>query len=378
MNILKDNTTRQMDSTEKILFHQEWLKKWKANPFDVYPIYFEIAPVGYCNHRCIFCAFDYTGYKKAKLPADILKARVSEMAALGVKAIQYAGEGEPLLHPDFAEIAVHTRNAGIEMAMLTNGVLLTKKFVEKALDAFMWFQVSLDAATPETHAKIHRVPLGHFPRIIKNLAYAAEVKAKRGIACEIGVQMLLLPFNFKEAVPLALKLKEIGVDYLTLKPYSHNPLSVHSEEDVLGDSFNFRDLFCLEEELGSIAGGGFSVDFRKAAMNEIESERDCDRCLAVPNAWGHICGDGDVYACGPYLGDERFLLGNINRQTFQEIWQGDRRKVLFKWMGTYDVKRYCRRVCRMNMTNKTLNGILNGTIPLGVLPERLPSRVNFI
>ncbi len=374
-----DQTTRQMDSQEKILFHGEWLKKWQKDPFSVYPIYAEIAPVGYCNHRCIFCNFDFWGYRKIKLSSQILKERITEMATLGMKAIQYAGEGEPLLHRDMADIAIYTKNSGIEVAMLTNGVLLTKKFIDKALEAFSWFQVSLDAVTAETHAKIHNASPLHFPRIIKNLTYAVERKNQEHLSCDIGVQMVLLPMNYHEAVPLVHLLKKIGVDYLTVKPYSHHSFRLHKKEEILGENFDYSKLFYLEDELKKAAGFEIDIDFRKTYMNELQMERSYSRCLAVPMAWVYVCADGSVYGCSGFLGDKRFLLGNINGKTFEEIWFGEKRKRQIEMMKDFDVKQYCREGCRMKMINKTLLQIQSGELLNDVkISGKIPRRVNFI
>lgn len=374
-----DQTTRQMDSQEKILFHKEWLKRWKEDPFSIFPIYAEIAPVGYCNHRCIFCNFDFLGYRKIKLSSQILKERVTEMAAMGMKAIQYAGEGESLLHRDMADIAIHTKNLGIEVAMLTNGVWLIKKFVDKALGAFSWFQVSLDAATAETHSKIHCAPLSNFPHIIKNLAYAVKIRDQEHFSCDIGVQMVLLPINYHEAVPLVRLLKEIGVNYLTVKPYSHHSLRLRKKEDILGNNFDYSKLFYLEDELKKAADRKIDIDFRKTYMAELQMERSYSRCLAVPMAWVYICADGSVYSCSGFLGDERFRLGNINEQTFEEIWFSKKRKEQIEMMKDFDAKQYCREGCRMKMTNKTLLRIQGGELLNDMkISDKVPRRVNFI
>jgi len=367
---------RAMDSADKILFHEQWLKQWKKNPFSAPPIYGEIGPASWCNHNCIFCAFDYLRKKKILLETKVLLRVIKEMGAMGVKAIQYAGEGEPLLHPNLAEIIVATKSAGIESSMLTNGVFLVKKFVDKALKGLKWFQLSIDAGRAETHAKIHQADMQDFAKLLSNLAYAITVRNSKKIPCEIGAQMLLLPQNYKEAPYLARLLKEIGADYFTLKPYSHHPLSVHSKEDVVKSGFRYSDILDIEKEVRAMASNNMEVDFRRTAINEIETERTYNRCWSVPTTWFHITADGTVWACSAYLGeDKRFLLGNINEQNFTEIWYGEKRRKLLKMMQNYDVKKHCRRVCRMNRTNITLFALKQGR---RIKRGTKPGRVNFI
>ncbi|MFC1756629.1 radical SAM protein [Patescibacteria group bacterium] len=367
MTIAEDTTSRQMDSGSKILHHEDWLEKWKKDPLSVYPIYVEATPVGYCNHRCVFCAFDYIGYKNISLSGDVLKKVAKEMAEGGVKAIQYAGEGEPLLHPEIADIIRYTADLGIEVSMLTNGVLLREKFVNKTIKSLLWFQVSLDAGTKETHSKIHQTSEKDFGTILKNLSYAVKERNRQKSSCDIGVQFIILPGNFKELVRAVEVMKETGVDYITIKPYSHHLLSLHSKEEVLKEGFNYTDLLYLENDVKKIAGTDLAVDFRTAAMDEIETERNYNRCYATPTAWAYISADGSVYSCSAFLGDDRFNVGNINDNSFSEIWMSEKRKKHLEMMKGFDINSNCRRICRMNRTNRTLFSLRNP-----------PSRVNFI
>ena len=75
----------RMDS-HKLIYHPERVAAWKRGE-NIYPIELEIGLTNACNHRCIFCAVDYTGYKPTMLEADLLKLRISEFAEKGVKSI---------------------------------------------------------------------------------------------------------------------------------------------------------------------------------------------------------------------------------------------------------------------------------------------------
>lgn len=365
---------RAMDSAEKILFHRKWLESWQKDPFSVFPIYMEISPAGYCNHRCCFCAFDYLSYKKIKLSKEVFIKAVTEIAKCGVKAIQFAGEGEPLLNPSLAEAMKVASDSGVEISMLTNGVLLKKPFVDKALETMKWFQASIDAGNSLTYAKIHRASFKDFDKVLKNLSYAVSLRNGKKMSCEIGVQMILLPENYMEAVDLTRTLVDIGVDYLTIKPYSHHPLS-HHKDLVFGHSGFYKETEYLEEEVKKAAKSFIEIDFRKIAMSETETERVYNRCYSTPTAWGYITASGDLYSCSAFLGDKRFLLGNIKEQSFEEIWMGEKRKTHINFMAEYDAKKNCRRVCRMNRTNITLFKIRNGEI---IQAGEMPGRVNFI
>ena len=76
----------------------------------------------------VLCAVDYIGYKTIKLNTDLLKQSLKSMGFGGVKSVMFAGEGEPLLHPDIAEIVNYAKKCSIDSSFTTNGVRLTKTF----------------------------------------------------------------------------------------------------------------------------------------------------------------------------------------------------------------------------------------------------------
>src|SRR3989344_4128835 len=172
---------------EKIDFHQERIKQWLEAEKDwekakkVYPIYIEFSPAGACNHRCTFCAVDYIGYKTRFLETNTLKERLTEMGELGVRSIMYAGEGEPLLHKDLAEIIVHTKESGIDVAITTNATPMSEKFLRQSLPSITWIKASINSGRAETYAQIHKTKAEHFHAAWRNMALASRIRKEKSL-----------------------------------------------------------------------------------------------------------------------------------------------------------------------------------------------------
>ncbi len=292
----------RMDSfridSHKLMFHVGRVHDWLQDK-PVYPIYVEITTSGACNHRCTFCALDYLGYEARFLDTRVLKTRVGEMVQKGVKSIMYAGEGEPLLHKQMGEIINHTKQAGIDVALATNAVLLTPGLCGEALRSLTWLKASVNAGTAETYAKIHRTRPEHFDLVFKNLESAAQIRAKNGWTCTLGVQMVLLPENQDEAVLLAQRAKDAGMDYAVIKPYSQHRLSLtHCYE-----SLRYASREKMAQDFARLNDDKFHVVFRQHTMKKLEDcRRHYEKCQATPHFWAYVMADGSVYGCSAYLG----------------------------------------------------------------------------
>lgn len=335
--------------SHKLIYHPERVSDWHKG-LDVYPVYAELSPIGACNHRCTYCGLDYMEYQPRRLETGALKERLTEMAALGLKSVMYAGEGEPFLHKDIVEIINHTKTSGIDVAITSNGVLFTEEIFIKTLPAITWIKISCNAATPKTYAAIHRTKEEDFDRTIKNITDAVRFRKAEGLDSTIGMQLILLPENAHEAIDLARIAKGIGADYLVIKSYSQHLKSITRKYS----GFKYGDYLHLEAELKKISGDGFNVVFRSNAMRKlVDASRGYERCLALP-FWTYVDAGGGVWGCSAFLNDKRFLYGNIYESSFEEIWNGPGRAAVKRLVAEELDTRACRVNCRMDEVNRYL------------------------
>lgn len=342
--------------SHKLIYHPERVGQWLESHMDwekaklLYPIYIEASPAGGCNHRCSFCAMDYIGYKNRMFDLDIWDKTTTVMAEKKVKSIMLAGEGEPFLNKDAGRMAAIAKEKNIDVAFSTNGVLMDGKQSDVALPVSSWIKVSIDAGNAATYAAIRKTKESDFSTLFKNLEYAVNLKHKNGYECTLGAQMILLPENHTELTDLARLCRDTGLDYLVIKPYSQH---LHSHNKTY-ENLTYNQLISSVADAEQMGTDTFRVIFRKQAFGNLQQGNSSYKhCLSIPFFWTHFMANHDVYACSSHIMNETFLLGNLKETSFQEIWEGEKRKHLFHAMKSFDVSE-CRMNCRMTFINDYL------------------------
>jgi len=350
-------TDKYSIDSHKLMYHPERVTQWlqASNQWErikeIYPIYMEISPMGACNHRCTFCSVDYLSHDTGKQKYDILEQRIREMGQLGVKSIMFAGEGEPSLWkplPDLLDVCIES---DIDTSMTTNMVPFTDKNSERFVKNCKWIKASINAGTAVDYEKVHQTKKEEFKKVLENFENCVTIREKQKYNCTLGGQMLLLPENRKGATSLAKELRDIGADYLVIKPYTQNKHGISREYEGL----QYDAMLELENSLKEYETDSFKVIFRAHAMNKLKDEKlPYTTCYSTPNFWGYIMADGGVYTCQTFAGDERFCVGNINEQNFKDIWESEARKKQLDFMlNDLDIAE-CRKNCRMDEVNRYL------------------------
>ncbi|MCX6707936.1 MAG: radical SAM protein, partial [Candidatus Woesearchaeota archaeon] len=341
----------------KLMYHVDEVSRWLKGE-TVAPIYVEIGPINACNHKCVFCALDYIKSKGAMIDKKAMINTLKNMADFGVKSIMFAGEGEPLAYPFIAEAVDKAKEYGLDIAITTNGVLLDEKKAESILENISWIKFSIDAGTRETYAKVHRCSPDDFDKVMKNIKSACEHRKKNGLKCAIGCQILLIPSNINEVEKLILKVKELGVDYLVLKPYSQHPNSINKLVLDLKKNDNDSKLTGLSKKHST---AHFKVIYRNISAQEVERKQcDYDKCHGL-NFFALVDASGNIIPCNLFYEKPEYYYGNINRNTFEEIWNSRKRKEILEKLYGKGCEN-CRKGCRLNFVNKYLDAVKNRNI----------------
>lgn len=340
----------RMDS-HKLIYHPDVVARWLDGE-NIYPIELEIGLTNACNHRCVFCAVDYTGYKPDRIDSQLLIDNLRELAPRGVKSIIYAGEGEPLLHKDAPDIINQTKSLGIDAAMSTNGVLLTPEVSRECLKSLTWVRFSTAGITDATYDKIQRGKPGDLSKVLNNVEEAVKVKRDQNLYTTLGVQLLLLPDNAKEIVQMGRRLREIGVDYFTIKPFSQHPQS----QNIL--QVDYQEMLELEKEVKELQTEDYKIYFRAHSMQKLECKRCYQHCWALP-FMVYIDAKGNLWPCIVFMGKDELKYGNLNEKSFVEIWEGTHRKEIVDYFMKMDLEQNCRELCRLDEMNRYLNELKN-------------------
>ena len=123
-----------------------------------------------CNAYCDFCHFgDHDTFRDTKhAKTEEVLRNLHALRALGVRFVDLTG-GEPLLHPDIADIAAETRRLGMKSSITTNGLLYPKRAAELAGKVDL-LHFSLDSADARQHDAMRGVAC--YDKVIESIGIA--------------------------------------------------------------------------------------------------------------------------------------------------------------------------------------------------------------
>ncbi len=258
-----------------------------------------IAITDHCNYKCVYCRTGNEGALYRDLPfSDYLRmARV--FAGLGIKKVRLTG-GEPLLRKGIVEFVrelskLRSADGGrLEIALTTNGHLLSEMagpLKEAGLDRVT---VSMDAVDPERFARITRVPNG-YDRVL------AGIRAARQVGLDpVKVNCVLLRgFNEDQIIPFGMFAREENVvlRFIEFMPLEEDrvwsPEVVVPLEEILERMAEYRPLVEIPRGRSETARRyRFDDGIGEIGIIAPVSQPFCGQCSRV-----RLTSDGKIRTC---------------------------------------------------------------------------------
>jgi cyclic pyranopterin phosphate synthase len=210
-----------------------------------------------CNYRCVYCRTGNGGIGFPELQiGDYLRiARV--FVSLGIRKVRLTG-GEPLLRSGIVELVSELGQLKtidgkpLDIAITTNGHLLSKLALELKDASLHRVTVSMDAVDPEHFARITRVP-GSYDKVLAGIREAQRV----GLAPVKINCVLLRGFNDDQIVAFGKFAREhnVVVRFIEFMPLEEDrvwtPEIVIPLKEVIERMSTFMPLRELEHEPSS-------------------------------------------------------------------------------------------------------------------------------
>jgi len=190
----KQSTSEQTDS------YREYRRKWNENPknhiIGNFPIHLDLESTSACNLKCFMCFQSFNPPPRGFMSTDLYKKIIDEGAEKGLCSIKLQYRGEPLLHPNIADMVRYAKEKGIlEVMFNTNATLLTEEkargLIEAGLDKMI---CSVDGYTKDTYESVR---IGAtFETTLENIKRMQRLKKEMGKTKPVvRVQMVDTPKN---------------------------------------------------------------------------------------------------------------------------------------------------------------------------------------
>jgi len=272
------------------------------------PTHLMCEPSSLCNLKCALCPVT-TGLRRKTgfMPPDLFQ-KIIDQVSDSVFIVLLWDWGEPFLHPAVFEMIACARSKGLCLVSSTNGQLfadpaMAERLVRSGLESIIF---AIDGATQETYERYrHGGSLELALQGIRNVVRARDARGSRTPL--INFRSVVTRHNEHEMPRIESLAASLGVDAVSFKTVNagcRNPYSA--------DEFR-RQMSFLPADPKSrrfvIGDDGLPARRRR---------NPCRELWTGPS----VHSGGEVSPC-TFDPDNEYVLGDLNRQSFYEIWAGD-------------------------------------------------------
>jgi MoaA/NifB/PqqE/SkfB family radical SAM enzyme len=330
----------------------DWIEGNRA-PFVV-----ELDPTAACDLACPGCISEDLIALGNRFSDERLLSLGREFIDAGVKAVILIGGGEPLAHRKIGDFIRLMGKNDVHIGITTNGTFIDR-YLHVIAEHSQWTRVSMDAATEKMFSVLRPTKAAtganKFNKIIDNMRRLAEIKQGK-----LGYSFLIqtpadgigIETNVDEIYDAAILARSIGCDYFEVKPsYNWRGGIAHS---LMHHEKPYMEAAVREiERLDDLETGSFKILKAinlKYSLEGVEHDQPKHYKSCPSTHLRTTVTPTGVFVCPYWRGKEHMKVGDVNHQSFTEVWTGDQRG---KVMEQLDVSRDCGFHCLRNDTNIT-------------------------
>jgi len=301
------------------------------------PQHVSLETTHHCNLRCSFCEShgilqsapitkrrEYAG-NRVTMDLETIRRLSGELAEVGTDLVELSGKGDPIAHPELTEIVKALKDAGLNTSLVTNATLakpdLARTLVERRLDRL---NVSLNAGSREVYLRSNHKDL--WDKAVGFLREVLEHRRRDGSERPwVRVSHVVTKENVNDVDGMVRVCTELGVDGVDFYVMGELPETTAlqlDDEDIArireGVPRWTREL----DEAGVehtlpvyIKDLELRARFGEPQHNPLQEKVPCYI------GWNFVVigPDGVVVPCC-YC--EETHLGNVNEESFVDIWYG--------------------------------------------------------
>lgn len=239
-----------------------------------------------------------------------------------VENVSFSGiTGEPMASKKSFMVAIDLlHQAGRRLGIFSNAVLIDDDLIQTLLK-MNYINISFDAGTPETYAKLKYAGKEEgkavFQHLLDNIQKLVKARNEsKDSKLEINASFILYPSNYKEIFEAAKLLKSLGVGTLRMKQDNSGRMLLNNTQMEEAE-----DLF---KKIESICDDKFRFIKIHKLNNPSEMKRSFDKCV-IADLIGAVGSDGNVYPCNYHCTVGAKIYGSAIENPFGEVWESKER-----------------------------------------------------
>jgi radical SAM protein with 4Fe4S-binding SPASM domain len=277
-----------------------------------------------CNLKCTMCGFSdprVAAVPRYHMPRWLFES-IAKQVFPATTYLHMSLVTEPFMTADFTDRLIRVAQYGVPYSLVvTNGTLLTDARIEKILDAQITaLAFSIDGGTKELYEQI-RVG-ARFETVLRNVDRFKELRARRHATLpKLRINHVLMYRNVDHFDAFLSLLSAVGaeqVDVRTIQPMGDTMAPETKDQAFYEKVRRLRPLLadCCSrngiEDCGFMRDDAGPIDLLTTSGARMTCRRPWDTMAILAN--------GDVLPCLTWT---RPPLGNLARQSFEEIWLGE-------------------------------------------------------